>query len=154
MVANRTRTSASGLIVVCLLSIGSGAVPAFGEVRFNRDVRTILSENCWRCHGFDAKQRQAGLRLDVREEAIRPADSGLTAIVPGKPDQSELVSRIAAQDESLRMPPPDAHQQLSRSQIETLRNWIADGAAYERHWAFEPIAKPPVPAAVGAWNPI
>ncbi|QDU38987.1 Planctomycete cytochrome C [Maioricimonas rarisocia] len=155
MATHRTGTTASEFIIIaCLLLISSGAVPAFGEVRFNRDVRPILSENCWRCHGFDAKQRQAGLRLDVREDALRPADSGLLPIVPGKPDQSELIARIAAQDESLRMPPPDAHQQLSPAQVETLSTWIAEGAVYERHWAFEPIRKPPVPDVDGALNPI
>jgi len=154
MVVNRATHGMSWLIVCVGLLIGSGSVAAFDGVQFNRDVRPILAESCWRCHGFDPKKRQAGLRLDVRETALRPADSGLPVIVPGKPEKSELFARITAQDESVRMPPPGAHPQLTASQIETLRTWIAQGAVYQKHWAFEPIVKPAVPAVDDARNPI
>ena len=134
--------------------ISGRSVAAFDGVQFNRDVRPILAEFCWRCHGFDAKKRQAGLRLDVREHALQPADSGVPVIVPGKPERSELFARISAQDATLRMPPPAAHQQLTPVQIETLRNWIAQGAVYQQHWSFEPIIKPAVPTVDDAHNPI
>lgn len=129
-------------------------MPASGDVQFNRDVRPILAEHCWRCHGFDSQERQSGLRLDVREHALRPSDSGLAAIVPGNPGESELLARVSAQDESLRMPPPDAHRQLTPAEIETLRTWIDEGAVYQQHWSFEPIAKPKVPVVKDARNPI
>ena len=144
----------SWLIVCAWLLMSGGRVSAFDGVQFNRDVRPILAECCWRCHGFDPQKRQAGLRLDVREAALRPADSGVPVIVPGKPEKSELFARISAQDESVRMPPPGAHQQLTPPQIETLRTWIAQGAAYQKHWAFEPIVKPSAPEFDDARNPI
>ena len=88
-------------------------VVADDRVSFNRDVRAILAEHCWQCHGPDEKARQAGLRLDVRPWALRPADSGATAIVPHDPKRSELVNRIKANDENARMPPPDFGKPLS-----------------------------------------
>ena len=83
-----------------------GAKPA--ALDYNRDIRPILSNNCFKCHGPDAAERQAGVRLDVRDAALRPGDTGDTPIVPGKPDASALVARIFAQDESERMPPADS----------------------------------------------
>lgn len=127
---------------------------AAGEVEFNRDVRPILSEHCWRCHGFDPQERQAGLRLDVREDALRVADSGQTAIVPFRPDESELMARVATDDDNLRMPPPETHRKLTSNQVETLRQWIAEGAGYQAHWSFEPIIRPAVPEFSEARNPI
>lgn len=126
----------------------------FGQVQFNRDVRPILAEVCWRCHGFDAQDRQANLRLDVREGALQVADSGKQAIVPFQPDASELIARILSTDESLRMPPPEAPQQLTSTQIETLRQWIQEGANYETHWAFMPIVRPTIPEFKEGRNPI
>ena len=154
MVVKRATKGMAWRIAFVWFLLSVARVSAFDGVQFNRDVRPILSECCWRCHGFDPKKRQAGLRLDVREAALRPADSGLLAIVPGQPEKSELLARISAQDESLRMPPPGAHQQLTPAQIETLRTWIAQGAAYQKHWSFEPIAKPLVPEVDAALNPI
>ena len=104
-------------------------------VDFAREVRPILADFCFRCHGTDAKQRQADLRLDVRDEATRAAKSKRTPIVPGKPDASELVRRILADDDDV-MPPRETGQTLTAAQKETLRRWIAEGAKYQTHWAF------------------
>src|SRR4051812_21910559 len=85
-----------------------------------RDVRPILADNCFRCHGADEQSREAGLRLDMREAAVRGGDSGDPAIVPGKPDTSVLIHRITSRDDSERMPPPDAKSRLTPAQVETL----------------------------------
>lgn len=116
------------------------------KVLFNRDVRPILSQNCFACHGFDAKKREAELRLDVRDSAIGKAESGKAAIVPGKVEESELWHRINATDPTEIMPPPKHHAPLTAKQIEILRLWIEQGAEYEGHWAFTKPVTPPVPA--------
>ena len=108
-------------------------------VRFNRDIRPILSDNCFACHGPDEDDRGGDLRLDVREDAVADR-GGSTAIVPGKPDESEILRRILSHDADEVMPPPRAKKTpLKASQIETLRRWIAEGAPYQNHWAFEPV---------------
>ncbi len=120
---------------------------AGGAPRFDRDVRPILAENCFACHGPDAAQRQAGLRLDLAETALAPLDSGARAIVPGDPAASALLARVAAHDPDLRMPPAETRKQLSPAQVATLRAWIEAGAPWESHWSFVPPRRPPVPAA-------
>ncbi|MCA9007966.1 MAG: DUF1549 domain-containing protein, partial [Planctomycetaceae bacterium] len=102
---------------------------------FQRIIRPILSDNCFACHGPDAERREAGLRLDIEDDA--KADlGGYAVIVPGKPDSSELVRRIRAEDESERMPPPDSGKQLTPRQISLLEAWIGQGAKWEAHWAY------------------
>ena len=123
-------------------------------VRFNRDVRPILAEHCWQCHGFDPATRESGLRLDHRPGALKSADSGETAIVPHHPETSELVTRISSEDPNTQMPPPEFDRPLSQSQIDILTRWIKQGAEYERHWAFEPLSKPVVPESDEFLNPI
>ena len=140
--------------IVLALMLVVWPVAADDRISFNRDVRAILAEHCWQCHGPDEKARQAGLRLDVRSAALRPADSGSTAIVPHDPKRSELVTRIRATDENARMPPPGFGKPLSAAKIETLEKWIAQGGQYQRHWAFRPLTKPVVPQIDGASNPI
>ena len=126
----------AGLICSALLS--SVAVAAQPEkISFNTHVRPILSNNCFFCHGPDEKHREAKLRLDVRENAVADL-GGYAAIVPGKPDESELMKRITTHDEDDVMPPVKSKKQLTAEQKETLRRWIAQGAIYERHWSFEP----------------
>lgn len=115
-------------------------------VDFNREVRTILSNRCFLCHGPDEEERQAGLRLDQRESALEAHDSGEIAIVPGDPDASELVARIASDDESLRMPPAEHGEPLTPEEIEILRRWIAEGAEYAGHWAYTPPVRSEPPA--------
>ena len=92
-----------------------------GRIDFNRDVIPILSTNCFKCHGPDGENRKSGLRLDRREAAIQPAESGKAAIVPGKPDESELVRRIFADDPDERMPSKESGKHLTEAQKQTLR---------------------------------
>ena len=127
---------------------------AADRVLFNRDVRPILAEHCWQCHGPDASARQAELRLDLRENAVGAAESGAVAIVPRDPRRSELMRRVNADDPGERMPPADSHPPLSATQIATLRKWVEQGAEYQRHWAFQPIERPAVPVIDGVDHPI
>ncbi len=112
---------------------------------YARDVRPILAEFCFRCHGFDAATREGGLRLDRQAEATQPADSGSPAIVPGNADQSELWQRINHADADLRMPPAETGKVLTAAQREILRAWIDAGAPYAEHWAFQPPRRAPTP---------
>ncbi len=107
---------------------------------FRFEIRPILSKNCFSCHGPDEGQREADLRLDVRDVAI---DSG--AIVPGMPDDSELIRRITSNDSAERMPPIETGRQLTTDEIAKLKRWIAEGAPYSRHWAYEPPQRSPLP---------
>jgi hypothetical protein len=121
-------------------------------VDYNRDIRPILSNNCFKCHGPDATERQAGLRLDIRAEALKPAESGRRAIVPGKPESSMLVRRIFATTDSRRMPPPESNKKLTAAEKELLKRWIEQGAEYQKHWAFQPPKRPPLPNVTNtAW---
>ncbi|MSU35250.1 MAG: DUF1553 domain-containing protein [Pedosphaera sp.] len=117
----------------------SPAMPA--HVQFNRDVRPILSETCFPCHGADINKRKSKLRLDVREAALEKK-----AFVPGKPNESELIRRLFSTDPEEKMPPPESNRHLSAPQKEILRAWIQEGATYERHWAFTPPMRPALPA--------
>ncbi|MFN5533795.1 MAG: DUF1549 domain-containing protein, partial [Planctomycetaceae bacterium] len=133
-------------LVLALLSLGTGA--ARGDepaLEFNRDIRPILSENCFACHGPDARKRQAGLRLDVEAEAAKALESGTRAIVAGHPEQSELIERLVSADPSEVMPPPETGKKLTPEQIALLKRWIAEGAKWQGHWAFLPIRRPAPP---------
>ncbi|MEO7319355.1 MAG: DUF1549 domain-containing protein, partial [Chthoniobacteraceae bacterium] len=120
---------------------------------FNREVRPILSNYCFKCHGPDDKARKAKLRLDVRDEALKPAKSGDHAIVPGKADESELVKRIFSKDEDEVMPPPATKKEMTDAQRDVLKRWIESGAKYDPHWAFVAPKQAAVPGAAGG-NPI
>ncbi len=117
-------------------------LPAYaqGDVSFIHDVQPILANHCYACHGPDKHSREAELRLDVRESGL-----ARDAIVPGKPDDSELISRILNEDQSHQMPPPELHKPLSDAQKETLRRWVQQGAEYAGHWAFDSIERPSLP---------
>jgi hypothetical protein len=117
---------------------------AASPVSFNRDIRPILSDNCFSCHGPDAGHRQADLRLDVRDDAVAAG-----AIVPGKLAESTLVARINTGDSGELMPPPESHKKLDPRQKALLARWIEQGAEYQKHWAYEPPRKPDVPAGAG-----
>jgi hypothetical protein len=138
------------LPILAITGIASLLLPvtviAAEPVRFNRDIRPIMANTCFKCHG--PAKHEAGLRLDDRGQATKAADSGETPIVPGQPDQSELVRRIFAADESERMPPPDSRKTLSAEQKELLKRWVAEGAQYEKHWSFEPPRRPALPDVV------
>ncbi len=114
-------------------------------VDYLRQIRPILADNCFRCHGPDEAARQSGLRLDVPDMAMAPADSGRAAIVPGKPEQSELIRRVSSEDPSERMPPPETKRHLTSEQVDLLRRWIAQGASYQGHWSRQPVCRPPLP---------
>jgi hypothetical protein len=124
---------------------GQTLKPETAKVDFNRDIRPLLSENCYKCHGPDDQERKARLRFDVRAEALKPAKSGERAIVPGAPEQSELVRRITAADPEDRMPPPKSGRKLTGPQIDVLRRWVAQGAPYATHWAYVKPARPVPP---------
>jgi hypothetical protein len=147
----RLLPSAACLTVVSLL----GADPAADPVRFNRDIRPIMSDTCFHCHGFDPKSRKGGLRLDIREDALKAGKSGEIAIVPGKPEQSEIIKRIFSNDPEDIMPEKEAHKTLTPAQKELFRRWVAQGAVYEPHWAYKPLEAPVVPPLPAAGkNPI
>lgn len=132
--------------------LASGSASASEPVGFNRDIRPILSGHCFQCHGPDQNQRKAGVRLDVREQALTKAESGEAPLVPGRPDESELVRRILSDDPGEVMPPPSADKALSAAQKELLRRWVAEGAPYEKHWAFlPPQRREPPPVQDTAW---
>jgi mono/diheme cytochrome c family protein len=129
-------------------SAPAAATPA-GKLEYNRDIRPILAENCFACHGTDSAARKAGLRLDQRDSAI---DKG--AIEPGKPDKSELVERInLPEDDKQAMPPAKSHKTLKPEQKEMLKRWIAQGAEYQAHWSLIPPHRPTVPDVPAEWQP-
>lgn len=137
--------------LVILGLVACSAAVADERLSFNRDVRPILSENCFYCHGPDAAHRQADLRLDLRDEALTAK-----AFVPGKPDESPLLQRIHATADDEVMPPPKSNKSLTAREKEILRRWIAEGAEYQNHWAFAAPQRPPVPQVKSprAVNPI
>ncbi len=143
------------LLCVATLSTFTSASASAMAVQppdFNRDIRPILAENCFYCHGQDAAKRQADLRFDVRESVISRG-----AVVPGNPPGGTLLERIHSTDADTVMPPPDSGRQLSDLQKQLLRDWIAAGAEYQPHWAFAPPERPAPPAVRNtAWprNPI
>ncbi|NBV86095.1 MAG: DUF1553 domain-containing protein [Verrucomicrobia bacterium] len=123
---------------------------AAGEVSFNRDVRPILSDKCYYCHGTDPDHRKGDRRLDTREGALAEKD-GVRAIVPGKPEQSDVIARILSKEKDELMPPPKSHKVLSEGEKDILKRWILEGAQYEPHWAFIPAKRTPVP---DGWHPV
>ncbi len=130
------------LPALAFASVVSAVEPPLPEkIEFNRDVRPILSDNCFFCHGNDAGHRKAKLRLDVRDEALLKE-----AFVPGKPDESELVARLFTDEEDDLMPPPDSHKKLTDTQKEILKRWVAQGAEYQQHWSYERPVKAAIPA--------
>ena len=138
-------------LLFALAALLTPAVDA-APLRFNRDIRPILSDKCFHCHGPDPKKRDSGLRLDVREEAIADRD-GIRAIVPGKPEDSDLLVRIVSHDKDEQMPPPKAKLgTLTKEEVATIRQWIAEGATYEKHWAFnslQPSDAPDIDVLIG-----
>ncbi|MGI9109242.1 MAG: c-type cytochrome domain-containing protein, partial [Opitutales bacterium] len=136
-----------------LLLVATGLAAADTKLDFNRDIRPILSDNCFACHGFDAKKRKADLRLDTAEGATAIHD-GVQAVKPGDPEASELIKRILSKDPEEVMPPPESHKQITPAQVDLLRRWIAEGAVYRKHWSFEVPVRPEVPAAAKGTSPI
>jgi len=129
-------------VVFLLLSVSAvgHAETAAVAVRFDRDIRPILSDKCYHCHGPDEAHREAELGLDLEAPAKE------SAIVPGNADESELVRRILSHDPDEMMPPPSIKKPLEPAEIELLRRWVEQGAEWILHWAFVPPARPPLPA--------
>jgi hypothetical protein len=151
-----TKFSLYGKTRICLAAalFLAGPAPLFAQakIEYNRDVRPILAENCFACHGPDSAARKAGLRLDDRDAAIK-----MGAIAPGKANESALIEHIFAADPKLLMPPPKTNKKLTAAQKETLKSWIAQGAEYQLHWSLLAPKRPPLPKVKNeAWvrNPI
>lgn len=140
-------------VLMFLSALIVAKAPSIAAVSFNRDIRPIMSDTCFRCHGPDKSSRMAGMRLDIREEALKPTKSGVTPIMPGKPEASAIVERVFAANAAKRMPPKYSHKELTDQQKQTIKQWVAEGAKYEGHWAYQPVHRPAIPA-VGATNPI
>ncbi len=138
--------------IISCIALLSAPLLAVEAPDFNREVRPILSRHCLKCHGPDAKARKGELRLDTREGALAPAESGARAVVPGNVKDSELIKRIFHADEDERMPPRSAKQPLPPEKREILKRWIESGAEYREHWAFIPPKKVAPPG--NAANPI
>ena len=154
---SRRFVPASLLLALAFVRPGA-AGPDEDRVDFGSQIRPILSDACFHCHGPDEDQRKAGLRLDVPEGAFGETDSGALPVVPGNLDESELVWRIATDDEFSVMPPPDSGRSLTPEQVDLLTRWVEQGAEWEQHWSFSPIAEavPPPEVEDEEWptNPI
>jgi len=143
------RRSAAPWTTFLLVTLVAAAPPAWadgpakGEVRFDRDVLPILSDNCFQCHGPDANTRKADLRLDVKEGALRTKDP---VVIPGKSAESALLERVTSHDPDEKMPPPKSGKTVTPEQVEILKRWIDQGAKWAGHWAFEPLQRPELPA--------
>ncbi|MEP6672237.1 MAG: DUF1549 domain-containing protein, partial [Chthoniobacter sp.] len=140
--------------LLAFIAGATGAETQPDKVHFNRDIRPIFSDTCFHCHGFDAKARKAGLRLDIREEALKKTENDVYPIVPGKPEESEIITRLFTTDKDDIMPPIKAHKEIPPAQKEIIKRWVAEGAVYEPHWAYAPLNKPPVPAIGNGQSPI
>src|SRR3954470_7638604 len=137
------------LILTCIslgvLAYSAEAAAPPAAIEFNRDVRPILSDQCFACHGLDAKKRKADLRLDQAASALKPNKDGIPAIKPGDLKASSLWERITTTDADDMMPPPESHKKLTDAQRDILKRWIEQGAEYQAHWSFIPPTKPVVP---------
>ncbi len=127
----------------------TGFLQADEKINFNRDIRPILSDKCFACHGPEEASREGGFRFDQQESAFGEADSGEHPVVPGKPDESELIARINSSDADDRMPPSETNKPLTKKEIELLTSWIASGAEWQDHWSFIPPTQS-VPPAVAS----
>lgn len=145
------RARAKQAIAVVCATIAAATSFAAEKVSFNRDIRPILSDKCFHCHGPDEKDRKAGLRLDSREAALAGGDSG-PAIHPAKPEASELLVRVLSKEKDEVMPPPKLHKAVTPAEAELLKRWIAEGAEYQGHWAFIKPERPAPP--LNTPNPI
>ncbi len=144
----RVLTSLIGAQAIASVLFSGSALASDNSARllsFNRDIRPILSDNCFACHGFDGKKRKANLRLDTAEDAFKPNKDGRTAIKAGDPNQSEIWKRLTTSDPDELMPPQESHKTLTDNQKATIKRWIEQGASYQRHWSFEPPVKATVP---------
>jgi len=140
------RTAFPRWLTLVGLIVTSAVSTAAEKVVFNRDVRPIVSDRCFACHGPDDAKRESGLRLDRAAEATAELSGGTRAIVPGKPDESELLARITSTDPDVVMPPPHLGKPVTPAEAAILHRWIEEGAEYQGHWAFTRVERPEVPA--------
>ncbi|MDF1841875.1 MAG: PSD1 and planctomycete cytochrome C domain-containing protein [Rubripirellula sp.] len=138
-------------LTIAFASPSAAEVPA-QAIDFSRDILPTLSEHCFQCHGPDEATRETDLRLDQQASVLAASDSGMRAVVPGDLDHSELITRIISDNADLRMPPPESGKQLSSDQIDKLKRWVNEGAAWSKHWAFEKPVKPTPPQRVATWS--
>ena len=138
---------------LALAGISTASAAADGKLRFNRDIRPILSDKCFACHGTDAKKRKADRRIDTAEGAYAVND-GVQAIAPGNLAKSEVWKRITTVNEDDVMPPPESHKKLSDAEKALIKRWIEEGAEYQKHWAFEPPVKVEPPKIPNPQSPI
>ena len=147
---SRTRLAAATLA----LALGSGSLTSAADpaaahgpaIDFNRDIRPVLSDKCYACHGPDEKTRKAGLRLDRKQDAFKALKSGEFAIVAGDPARSQLIKRIHSRDQEEKMPPLKTGKNLTPREIELLDRWVVQGARWQDHWSFVKPERPPRPA--------
>ncbi|MEP3481985.1 MAG: PSD1 and planctomycete cytochrome C domain-containing protein [Fuerstiella sp.] len=136
----------ASLIGLCSFSQFGRSTSVADEISFQRQIRPILSDKCFQCHGPDAAERHAGLRLDEEASSKGELESGLVAIAPSSPASSEMIVRMLSTDEDLVMPPPHSGKSLTTDEIELLQRWVKQGAPWGQHWSFEPIQRSPVPS--------
>ncbi len=143
------------LIAMPLMKTKADETPAARSIDFNREIRPILSESCFTCHGFDKNQRKAGLRLDSRDGLLGDRPQGAKpVVVPGHPEESELFDRIHSDDAELQMPPPGKGKALTPAQVQTIRLWIDQGAEWKGHWSYIKPVRPEIALGGKAGNPI
>jgi len=137
---------------VSVVLLSGAASPCLAEeaVDFEAQVRPILADHCFKCHGPDIRARKGRPGFDSIENATKPNRNGIVPIVPGKPDDSEMIRRVSSENEKYRMPPAEVSPALKQEEIETLRQWIAEGAVYEPHWAYVKPERPELPAVKNA----
>ena len=136
--------------ILWLVAVFIGTRSEAAPLQFNRDIRPILAEKCFQCHGQDAKKRKGALRLDVQEFALGKAESGEFAIVSGHPELSAVITRIFSTDKDELMPPPKTHRHLSPEEKSTLKRWVEEGAQYQAHWSFIAPVKTTLPRVKNA----
>ncbi|MEY2408621.1 MAG: hypothetical protein QOF48_1291, partial [Verrucomicrobiota bacterium] len=136
-------------IALCLLLLGVGhghAAPAPAKISFTDQIKPLLSDRCFKCHGPDEKTREAGLRLDTAEGLFKALDNGVFVVKPGSVAGSELLRRITTRDPDDKMPPPKSRLSLTDAEVALLKRWVEQGAEWKKHWSFNPITDPAIPS--------
>ena len=149
------RSNAGSILrpIAAVVVILATSVNGDDNLRFNRDIRPLLSENCFACHGPSAKKDEGLIRLDQRDTLLKPDSEGRTVLVPGDADASELIRRILSTEDGVRMPPAESKKSLTDDEKQKLVRWVREGAEYEPHWAFIPPQRPELPAVKNATWP-
>ena len=143
----------SMLLIMVLSCVANAAEP----ISFNKQIRPILADRCFACHGPDSAQRVSDMRLDQQETIFMELPSGEFPVVRGKPTESELIHRIVSTDAEQRMPPADSGKTLNAEEIKLIKQWISEGAEWNKHWAYEAPQHSPLPRPIKKWqqnNPI